>query len=80
MSRKVSSVDSLINRWFSKKLLAFGVATWLLYLHIITADQWYNITLLYIGFQSAYETITSWKHGPHSAQTGQAVNDIENKI
>jgi len=67
-SDKPSVLDGLVGRLASKKLIAFAVATVLLFLHIITNDQWYFITLAYIGGQHVHDLAINWKHGPGAAQ------------
>lgn len=51
------------DRWISKKLFAFLVATALLWFAKISEDVWEVIAVTYIGAQAMFDTSTAWKHG-----------------
>jgi len=51
-------IDLLTNKLISRKLLAFGLATYLLANDNLTSGDWTIITCIYIGVQGA---IDFWK-------------------
>ncbi len=79
-NKRISKIDSLINRWFSKKLIVFLISTILLLYHIITADQWFYIAMLYIGAQHFHDVLINFKHDPLSSIVGSSeVTQQDNK-
>ncbi len=79
---KLSKIDSLINRWFSKKLIVFTIATIFLINGILQSEQWLYITLLYIGGQQVSDILMGLKHGPlfSSGSSMLNKNELENSI
>ncbi len=60
MSKK-EKVDKFLNKWLSRKLLVFMVATGgMLYGHITSAD-WVIIAGMYVGTQGAIDAIERLK-------------------
>lgn len=45
----------------SRKLLAFGVSTWLFYVGALTEESWMMITMTYIGGQGIVDLMKAWK-------------------
>lgn len=45
----------------SRKLLAFGVSTWLFFVGALTEDSWMLITMTYIGGQGIVDLMKAWK-------------------
>ena len=57
------AIIALYNKLGSKKLLAFFVATCLLWFSKISGEIWETIAICYIGAQAVFDTATTWKHG-----------------
>ena len=53
--------DNKLNGFISKKLMAWIVATVFLGMSWITNEQWYFITLLYLGVQAAIDVKKSFE-------------------
>lgn len=45
----------------SRKLLAFGVSTWLFFVGALTEESWLLITMTYIGGQGIVDLMKTWK-------------------
>ena len=57
------NVDFIIHRWGSKKLLVFVVATVLVSTKIITNEQWFWLTGIYVSGQHVFDALISHKFG-----------------
>lgn len=55
--------DKYVERFISRKFLAWLTATWLCTLGMVTSDNWTAITLAYIGTQALVDMAVQWKHG-----------------
>jgi hypothetical protein len=56
---KVRSIlDLVVSKLISRKLLTFGIATWLLFAGNLDSQDWVIIAAIYIGIQGA---IDFWK-------------------
>lgn len=56
--------DNHIERFISRKFLAWLTATTLCAYGTVTSDNWTAITLAYIGTQALVDMAVKWKHGP----------------
>ena len=56
-------LDKHVERFISRKFLAWGTATWLVYSNALTSEDWVAVTLAYIGSQALVDLATQWKHG-----------------
>ena len=56
-------LDKHINRFISRKFLAWGTATYLVATSTLTSEDWVAVTLAYIGSQALVDLATQWKHG-----------------
>jgi len=63
MARVKAFLDKHVERFISRKFLAWGTATWLCYSGTVTSDNWSAITLAYIGSQALVDLAVQWKHG-----------------
>ena len=54
-------LDIDLNKFVSKKLFVWIIATVLLFMNHITADHWMSISMGYIGVQSVVDLATAWK-------------------
>jgi hypothetical protein len=63
MARVRAFLDKHVERFISRKFLAWGTATYLVYIGNVTSDDWVAVTLAYIGSQAAVDLATAWKHG-----------------
>ena len=45
----------------SRKLLAFGVSTWLFFVGALTEESWMMITMTYIGGQGIVDLMKAWR-------------------
>jgi len=50
-----SKIDSILNRFISKKLTVFIIATIFIYFNKIDAVNWVNLSMIYIGSQAAVD-------------------------
>ncbi len=58
--------DRHVERFISRKFLAWLTATGLCAYGTVTSDNWVAVTLAYIGTQALVDMATQWKHGPRS--------------
>ena len=56
--------DKHLERFISRKFLAWITATGLCAYGTVTSDNWTAITLAYIGTQALVDMAVQWKHGP----------------
>ncbi len=56
--------DRHVERFISRKFLAWLTATGLCFGGMVTSDNWVAVTLAYIGTQALVDMATQWKHGP----------------
>jgi len=56
-------IDKFMERWVSRKLSVWAVATAFLASDKLTSDDWVAISLAYIGIQGIADIATAWKHG-----------------
>jgi|TARA_R110000823_G_scaffold17941_2_gene56084 hypothetical protein len=56
-------LDKHINRFISRKFLAWGTATWLVAQNSLTSEDWVAVTLAYIGSEALVDIAARWKHG-----------------
>tara|TARA_A100001388_G_C28517093_1_gene379117 strand:+ start:76 stop:315 length:240 start_codon:yes stop_codon:yes gene_type:complete len=67
MSEKVKAfADKHVERFISRKFLAWLTATGLCFGGMVTSDNWVAVTLAYIGTQALVDMATQWKHGPRN--------------
>ena len=60
--------DKHIERFISRKFLAWLTATFLCAYGTVTSDNWTAITLAYIGTQALVDMAVQWKHGHRESQ------------
>tara|TARA_R110000824_G_scaffold79545_2_gene200337 strand:- start:352 stop:549 length:198 start_codon:yes stop_codon:yes gene_type:complete len=64
MMQKVTAwLDKHVNRFISRKFLAWGTATWLAATHSLTSEDWVAVTLVYIGSEALVDIAARWKSG-----------------
>ena len=63
VARVKAFMDKHVERFISRKFLAWGTATALCAYGVVTSDNWTAITLAYIGTQAAVDAAMAWKHG-----------------
>ncbi len=63
MARVTAWLDKHINRFISRKFLAWGTATWLVATSSLTSEDWVAVTLCYIGSEALVDIASRWKHG-----------------
>lgn len=64
MARVKAFMDKHVERFISRKFLAWSVATYLCMQTTVTSEDWVAVTLAYIGSQALVDLATQWKHGP----------------
>ena len=64
MSRLKAFTDKHVERFISRKFLAWLTATGLASYGIVSSSDWVAVTLAYIGSQALVDLATQWKHGP----------------
>jgi hypothetical protein len=55
--------DKHVEKFISRKFLAWVTATAALFFGVLTSDNWVAVTLAYIGTQALVDMATQWKHG-----------------
>jgi hypothetical protein len=63
MARFKAFLDKHIERFISRKFLAWGTATGLCLYGTVTSSDWVAVTLAYIGTQALVDAAVMWKHG-----------------
>ena len=63
MSRVKAFADKHVERFISRKFLAWGTATGLCLYGVVTSSDWVAVTLVYIGSQALVDLALQWKHG-----------------
>ena len=63
MSRMRAWLDRHVERFISRKFLAWGKATYLVFSGNVTSEDWVAVTLAYIGSQALVDLATQWNHG-----------------
>lgn len=63
MSRVKAFADRHVERFISRKFLAWGTATALCFNGVVTSSDWVAVTLAYIGSQALVDLAIQWKHG-----------------
>ena len=63
MAKARSFLDKYVERFISRKFLAWLTATGLAIHVSVTSDNWVAVTLAYIGTQALVDMATAWKHG-----------------
>ena len=63
MKKMKAWLDKHIERFISRKFLAWGTAPYLVLTHSLTSEDWVAVTLAYIGSQALVDLATQWKHG-----------------
>jgi hypothetical protein len=58
MSRK--NLDTLINKWISRKLFVFLTATLLLWLADLESSDWTIIAVVYLGSQTVLDSVVAY--------------------
>ena len=58
--------DKHVERFISRKFLAWGTATGLCFGGMVTSADWVAVTLAYIGTQALVDAAVMWKHRPNS--------------
>ncbi len=56
-------LDKHVNRFISRKFLAWGTATWLAMQNSLTSEDWVAVTLAYIGSEALVDIASRWRHG-----------------
>ena len=64
MARFKAIADKFVERFISRKFLAWITATVLCWYGMVTSDTWTAVTLAYIGTQALVDMAVQWKHGP----------------
>ena len=55
--------DKHLERFISRKFLAWLTATALCFVGTVTSGDWVAVTLAYIGSQALVDLAVQWKHG-----------------
>ena len=63
MAKMKAFMDKHVERFISRKFLAWMTATGLAIHDSVTSDNWVAVTLAYIGTQALVDMATAWKHG-----------------
>ena len=63
MTNAKAWLDRHVQRFISRKFLAWGTATWLAATHSLTSEDWVAVTLVYIGSEALVDIAARWKSG-----------------
>ena len=63
MAQVKAWLDRQLQRFISRKFLAWGTATYLVASSALTSEDWVAVTLVYIGSEALVDLATRWKHG-----------------
>ena len=66
MTKLRAFADKHVERFISRKFLAWLAATGLCAYGVLTSDNWTAVTLVYIGSQALVDLAVRWKHGERS--------------
>ena len=64
MARLKAFMDKHVERFISRKFLAWATATSLCWYGTVSSSDWVAVTLAYIGTQALVDAAVLWKHGP----------------
>ena len=64
MANLKAFMDKHVERFISRKFLAWGTATVLCLQGVVNSSDWVAVTLAYIGTQALVDAAVMWKHGP----------------
>ena len=64
VARLKAFADKHVERFISRKFLAWLTATGLAAYGVVSSSDWVAVTLAYIGTQALVDMATAWKHGP----------------
>ena len=70
MSRK--NLDTLINKWISRKLFVFLTATILLWLADLESSDWTMIAVVYLGSQTVLDSVVAYNKSKNN-NDGQGI-------
>jgi len=70
MSRK--NLDTLINKWISRKLFVFLIATILLWLADLESSDWTLIAVVYLGSQTILDSVVAYNKSKNN-NDGQGI-------
>ncbi len=56
-------LDKQVQRFISRKFLAWCTATYLAMTSSLTSEDWVAVTLAYIGSEALVDIAARWKHG-----------------
>jgi hypothetical protein len=63
MARLKAFVDKHIERFISRKFLAWVTATGLAVYGSVSSSDWVAVTAMYIGSQALVDLAAKWRHG-----------------
>ena len=63
MTKVKAWLDKHVERFISRKFLAWGTATYLVLSNSVTSEDWVAVTLVYIGSQALVDLAATWRHG-----------------
>lgn len=66
MSRK--NLDTLINKWISRKLFVFLIATLLLWIADLESADWTMIAVVYLGSQTVLDSVVAYNKSKNNGQ------------
>jgi hypothetical protein len=60
--------DKHLERFISRKFLAWLTATVLCTIGVVTSSDWVAVTLVYVGSQALVDLAVQWKHGKSAVE------------
>jgi hypothetical protein len=64
------NLDTLINKWISRKLFVFIVATVLLWLADLESSDWTMIAVVYLGSQTVLDSVVAYNKSKNNNGQG----------
>lgn len=62
------NLDTLINRWISRKLFVFIIATNLLWFADLESSDWTMIAVVYLGSQAVLDSVVAYNKSKNDGQ------------
>ena len=66
MAQVKAFVDKYLEKFISRKFLAWVTATYLVFSGSVVSDDWVAVTMVYIGSEALCDLAVRWKHGSTS--------------
>ncbi len=62
------NLDTLINKWISRKLFVFIIATLLMFFANLESSDWTMIAVVYLGSQTILDSVVEYNKSKNNGQ------------